>query len=230
MIDQGATRMDDAEENQAAASVINVAATYTGTRTLGPGLRSIVWVQGCPFHCPGCISPDWIPIEPANLTTPEHLANVLLSDPRITGLTFSGGEPMLQASALARLARIARSRRELNIICFTGFQRAHLEKNPPVPGVGDLLEQVDVLIDGPYVSRLNDNRGLRGSANQRIHYLTSRLAHVDFEAAPRKSEIHLLYGQAIMIGVPPKRTGEAFNQAVDIARSQRWELLRYERT
>src|SRR5512146_912679 len=101
-----------------AGSVLNVAAICPTTRALGPGVRAVVWVQGCAFHCPGCIAPDWIPIRPARLVKPEALAEELLADPEVTGLTFSGGEPMLQASALARLARAARNMRDVDIICF----------------------------------------------------------------------------------------------------------------
>lgn len=49
---------------------LNVAATRVGTRTLGPGVRSVVWVQGCPFHCLGCLAPEWIPNAPRAGHTP----------------------------------------------------------------------------------------------------------------------------------------------------------------
>lgn len=209
--------------------LLNIAALCPSTNALGPGRRAVVWVQGCVFHCPGCIAPDWIPLRPARLVAPEVLVEELLADPEVTGLTFSGGEPMLQAVGLAQVARLARLKRELNIICFTGFIRAQLELVPPGPGVADLMDQVDVLIDGPYISRLNNNLGLRGSQNQKIHHLTDRLAGVDLENQTRKAEVVLSDGQAMMVGVPPRHLGEAFNQAVNLAASQRWELLRYER-
>jgi len=209
--------------------VLNIAAICPATHALGPGLRAVLWVQGCIFHCPGCVAPDWIPIRPARLARPEEILPELISDTRITGLTFSGGEPMLQAAGLARLARLAREQRDLDIICFTGFQKSFLEKSPPGPGVMDLLDQVDVLIDGPYISRLNDDKGLRGSQNQRIHFLTNRLAGFDFENIPRRVEIKLSNGQAFLVGVPPVRLDEAFNRAVDKANRMKLELLRYER-
>lgn len=211
------------------ADLLNIAAVCPATRSLGPGLRAAVWVQGCVFSCPGCIAPEWIPLRPARLVAPEALVDELLANPDVTGLTFSGGEPMLQAAGLARLARLARSRRDLDVICFTGFQRNFLVDTPPGPGVRDLLDQVDVLIDGPYVNRLNDNRGLRGSRNQRIHYLTSRLADHDLETQPRRAEVHIQHGQAMLVGVPPVHLAEGFNRAVDRANQLGWGLLRYER-
>lgn len=228
-MNQGDIGFDLSRSSSPIGDRLNVAAVCSGTLALGPGLRSVVWVQGCTFHCPGCIAPDWIPLKPANLITPESLVNELLKNPDITGLTFSGGEPMLQAAALARVAWLARAQREINIICFTGYQRAQLEKHPPVPGVEDLLSQVDVLIDGPYIEKLNDNQGMRGSSNQHIHYLTTRLKQADFEHGPRRSEIRLNHGQALMVGVPGRQMGEAFNRAVDQVRLQRWELLTNER-
>lgn len=212
---------------------LNIAATCPATRALGPGIRAVVWVQGCVFHCPGCVAPDWIPIRPARFVRPEELADELLADPRVTGLTFSGGEPMIQAAGLARLARVARSRRDVDIICYTGFPRGLLVDTPPGPGVSDLLEQVDVLIDGPFIDRLNDNRGMRGSSNQRVHYLTDRLKGYDFENQHRVAEIHLLEGQAMVVGVPARHFKEAFELAMDQAVNSvvqgKERRIRYER-
>jgi anaerobic ribonucleoside-triphosphate reductase activating protein len=136
--------------------------------------------------------------------SPQFLAEKLLTNPEIEGFTFSGGEPMLQAAGLATLAQIARKKREVSIICYTGFTLEQLLQNPPAPGVSDLLSQIDVLIDGPYIATLNDERGLRGSANQRIHLLSDRLKGFDFEACPRTVEIHVLEGEALLVGVPSK--------------------------
>lgn len=222
---EAAPGIDQAER----ADVLNVAAICPSTRSLGPGTRSVVWVQGCFFRCPGCIAPGWIPIQPARNVPVDEIVDELLADPAVTGLTFSGGEPMLQAAGLARLAHAARQQRDLNIICFSGFTLAHLKRFPPGPGVADLLDQIDVLIDGPYIEQLNDNRGLRGSTNQQIHFFTDRLIEHDLESYPRRAEIRLTEGEAMLVGVPPHRLGEAFHQAIDRAAGQKRRLLNYER-
>jgi anaerobic ribonucleoside-triphosphate reductase activating protein len=209
---------------------INVAATCLATRALGPGLRAVVWVQGCPFHCPGCIAPEWIENKIAEVYSPEKLADLLLADSAITGLTFSGGEPMQQATGLAKLARIARDRRNLNIICFTGYRLEHLINRPPDPGVFELLDQIDLLIDGPYIARLNDNKGLRGSNNQHVHYMTSHLAGIDFENKPRRAEVHVEDGQLLMVGVPPKDIDNIVDSFQDAKRIYFPERVSYERT
>ncbi len=211
------------------AETINVAAVCRSTRSLGPGTRAVLWVQGCAFHCPNCIAPDWIPIRPARMARVDALVTELLGDPSVTGLTFSGGEPMLQAASLARLAWEARKMRSLDIICFSGFTLAHLRRNPPGPGVAELLDQVDVLIDGPYIDKLNDNQGMRGSSNQQVHYLTQRLAGHDFSEKPRRVEIQIQHGEAMLVGVPPQQLKSLVNQAVFLAAGQNGGLAGYER-
>jgi anaerobic ribonucleoside-triphosphate reductase activating protein len=197
--------------------VLNVAATCVGTRSLGPGYRAVVWVQGCPFTCTGCVAPDWIPDRPARLVDPVELADELLADADVTGLTFSGGEPMAQAAELATLARAARARRDVSIVCFTGFTLPRLRSRPPNPGVVALLSEVDVLIDGQYVAARNDDRGLRGSTNQVVHHLTDRLADVgyDFENRPRSAEIRVGDRDVTLIGVPTAEMLATLDRVLD---------------
>ncbi len=198
--------------NQTGSPFLNVAATCRGTRALGPGYRYVVWVQGCPLHCPGCIASDWLAQRPARLISPQALAADILGNSEIEGLTLSGGEPSAQAAALAELCRLVRARRELNIICFSGYPLEHL-LTAADPAVGELLAEIDVLIDGPYQEKLNDNRGLRGSSNQRIHYLTSRLATFDFENHPRQMEVKVSSESVLFVGVPPIQLRQTVERA-----------------
>jgi anaerobic ribonucleoside-triphosphate reductase activating protein len=209
--------------------ILNVAAVCSATQTLGPGLRAVVWVQGCPFHCQGCIAPDWIPFKPARLMDAEELVAELLSNPVVSGLTFSGGEPMKQAAGLAAVARLARQRRNLDIVCFTGYKIEKLLKPPLDPAVQELLAVVDVLIDGSYIARLNDNQGLRGSSNQRIHHLSLRLKDFDFENITRQVEMQIADGQILMVGVPPKGIEIALKEAVNTVQQKGLDLVKYER-
>lgn len=192
---------------------VQVAESCVGTRSLGPGLRSAVWVQGCPFRCAGCIAPDWIPDRPARAVRADDLAAELLADTDVTGLTFSGGEPMAQAAALARVIRFARRERDLTLICFTGYRLAELRRQPAESGVADLLAETDALIDGRYVAARNDGRGLRGSDNQRIHLLTDRLADAygDLSAGPRRAEFRFRGDSALLVGVPDRAAKAAFD-------------------
>ncbi|MFE7036768.1 4Fe-4S single cluster domain-containing protein [Streptomyces sp. NPDC057621] len=199
---------------------LNVAETRVGTTALGPGARSVVWVQGCPFSCPGCMSPDWLPDTPARTAVPTELAAELLADPQIGGLTFSGGEPMQQAAGLAELARCARRIRDVDLICFTGYRLERLRARPPSPGTAELLAEVDVLVDGLYVAARDNGRGLRGSTNQRVHHLTERLSGCgyDFTGRHRTAEIVIDGPAALLIGVPPPVLLAVFDSAVDRTR------------
>lgn len=182
-------------------SQLNIAAIAGRTRALGPGVRAVVWVQGCPFHCPGCVAPAWIPFVAAVQLTPREIMGQLDLQ-NIGGLTFSGGEPMEQAAGLAALARLVRQEKDIDLICFTGYRYERLVKNPPNPGVPELLKEVDVLIDGPYVQSLNNSIGLRGSSNQRILHLTDRLRGYDFETDTRRVEVTVRDGELAFVGIP----------------------------
>lgn len=184
-------------------SILNLAAICRKTRALGPGARAVIWVQGCPFRCKGCISPEWIPFIPANSYQPIALADALLSDPEISGITISGGEPIVQASALADFIEHARSIRDINLILFSGYYYENLLAFPEKSPVRRLLGMLDVLIDGPYDEKQNHNLGLRGSSNQRIIHLTSRLSGIDFEQQVRQTEIQISNGEILFVGVPP---------------------------
>lgn len=193
---------------------INVASTQVGTEVLGPGVRSVVWVQGCPFRCRGCISPAWLPVKPARLVRPSDLAKELLSKPEVTGLTLSGGEPMVQAAGLAKMVRAARRIRDIDVICFTGFQLKDLLRFSN-RGINELIGQIDVLIDGPYIDTLNTGRGLRGSTNQKIHFLTDRLRHYPFEDCQRNIELLLTGTELTVVGIPTPLVLSAIHAAVN---------------
>jgi anaerobic ribonucleoside-triphosphate reductase activating protein len=184
--------------------LLNIAHYTKATRALGPGLRAVVWVQGCPFNCKDCVAQGWIEDRINLLVSPKDLAEVLLEEREVSGFTFSGGEPMLKAAGLADLIIRARRERELSLVVYTGFKLDYLYEHMGMPGVGLLLAETDVLIDGTYNRELNDNRGLRGSSNQNVHYLTNRLVGYDFIHNPRKVEINLNDGSAFVVGVPPK--------------------------
>jgi len=187
---------------------LNIAAMCIGTESLGPGRRAVVWVQGCRFRCPGCIAPDWQVLKVADLATPKALSLRILSDPDITGLTISGGEPFLQAAGLAELVRLLRAERDLDVISFSGYKLEQLTAMNAT-GPAALLAELDVLVDGRYNQRLNDGRGLRGSTNQTIHYLTDRLKGHDLENAPRQVDLRIGASDVLLVGIPTTAMREA---------------------
>lgn len=182
---------------------LNIAEITTNARSLGPGKRFALWVQGCPFNCKGCISQDWIPMKVASMIDIQQVARWIIESPGIEGISLSGGEPFLQGSALAELLEIVRSERpELNVIVFTGFKMEQLIW----PEAEAFLKYIDVLIAGVYIEKLNDNKGLRGSSNQQIIHLSNRLLHQKdhFENGPRALEFQVDDSGVLMVGIPEK--------------------------
>ncbi len=133
----------------------------------GPGIRYSLFVQGCPHRCPGCHNPQTHPFEGGVTKTVEEIVAEVAEDPLISGVTFSGGEPMCQAAALAELAKAIHAMGK-NIVCYTGytFEQLLLENDPDRM---TLLEQCNYLIDGPFIM---EEKSLmvkfRGSKNQRV--------------------------------------------------------------
>lgn len=153
----------------------------------GPGLRFAVFVQGCSRRCPGCHNPESQSADGGAKWNIEQLADTVLENRLIGGLTLSGGEPFEQAAACAELARRVRAR-GLSIWTYTGYcfedlaacaqlpgwqseNRGALSASFPVDadGARALLEQIDVLVDGPFVQKLSSYDLMwRGSSNQRL--------------------------------------------------------------
>jgi anaerobic ribonucleoside-triphosphate reductase activating protein len=100
------------------------------------------------------------------------------------------------------------SRPALTYIAFTGYQIGALQTSYRY-GVRDLLAHLDVVIDGPYVARLDNGLGSRGSTNQQINHLTDRLkGTMDFENCERLVEWHQQEGQVIIVGIPNKQQSQ----------------------
>lgn len=172
-----------------------------GTRQLGPGLRFVIWVQGCPFDCFKCSTPEGIPLKINKLVAIESLANSIINNSQIHGITISGGEPFLQASKLVVLLDIVKSvRPELNTVVYTGFKMEELNW----PEARDFIGRIDVLIDGKYINSKNNNRGIRGSLNQKIHFISNKLAGYEnyFENGIRGLDIFIRSDHIQEVGIP----------------------------
>lgn len=170
-------------ESPQQTGLLNVAAWQTRSVVNGPGERFVLWLQGCPRRCPGCINPEFLPITPRHLIPVEQMAARILAVSGIEGVTYSGGEPFLQAAPLAALSARLQAQ-GLGIVCYSGYTLRELQDHPD-PGVRALLARLDLLIDGPFIQAQTAPLRWRGSANQQLHYLSPRYAaDADFQAAP----------------------------------------------
>ncbi|SMC70878.1 4Fe-4S single cluster domain-containing protein [Sporomusa malonica] len=159
--------------------LINMAAFLPKSVVNGPGLRAVVWVQGCPRRCQGCFNQDMLEFKDNQVVSAEELASSILAIQGINGVTFSGGEPFAQADSIAELAEYL-AIQGLTITIFTGYTYQEL-KAAANPGWNRLLAVADLLVAGPYVKERPSNEYLLGSANQELIFLTDRLReHPDF--------------------------------------------------
>lgn len=135
----------------------------------GPGIRFTIFCQGCPHKCEGCHNMQTHDFNGGTYTSLEKIIKAIDENPLLQGVTFSGGEPFSQPAELADLAIMIKDR-GLNIYSYSGWTFEQLlEKSKSEPDVGRLLENIDVLIDGPFILAQRDLSLLfRGSANQRI--------------------------------------------------------------
>lgn len=180
--------------------------TQAQVTALGPGRRYAVWVQGCLRRCPGCISPNTWDLDGGYERDSAWLAEeILRQDPECSGITISGGEPFLQAQALADMIRRVRKVREIGVILYTGNTLEEIQKR----GNGaeqELLEQCDLLVDGAYVEALNDGKNLRGSSNQRAIALTERYRKEAEEYGTKEAYVEFFVHENMMrmVGIPSK--------------------------
>ena len=174
------------------------------TKALGPYNRFALWVQGCPFSCTGCMSPDSQDFSAGVEMSISAIADLILNENNIEGLTISGGEPFSQAKELVELLNIIKEKKDLGIIIYSGHILQQL-RNKNDSNINKLLEFTDILIDGQYIDSLNDGISLRGSSNQKIHLLTDRYLDVfnNYYNQPiREIEIHMNNNSMMLIGIP----------------------------
>lgn len=180
---------------------LNIMGYVDRSEVNGPGCRAVVWVQGCLRECPGCFNPESWSFEPNQLIAIDDLVNRILSEPRNEGVTFSGGEPFWQASALAAVARRVKAQ-GLNVMSFSGFTLEQLQSQSAPPGSQALLAQLDILVDGPYVKSLaiNDPTSPVSSKNQRVRVFNPALEE-RISWASDQIEVHILKdGRRIFTG------------------------------
>ena len=160
---------------------IRIHALLENSHANGPGLRAVLWTQGCTLGCPGCFNPATHPTLGGELVSVTALAERIQTIPGIEGLTVSGGEPLQQLIPLTRLLRSLRQSTALSTVLFTGFEPDEVQR---LPGNAELLAQVDVLIAGRYRQEQRLASGLRGSANKQLLFLSARYSPADFEHLP----------------------------------------------
>lgn len=133
----------------------------------GPGIRLAVFTQGCIHNCPSCHNPQTHDIHGGKETDTQKIAALMANNPLLDGVTLTGGDPFIQAEECAQIAKDAH-KLGLNVWTYTGYTYEELcKKNDP--NFNSLMENTDVLIDGPFVlAQRSLELRFRGSNNQRV--------------------------------------------------------------
>lgn len=148
---------------------IRIAGTVEDSIVDGPGLRFVVFTQGCPHRCDGCHNPETHDFAGGKVTTTDALFEQCMENPLCSGVTFSGGEPFCQAEALYELGSRFKSAGK-HLMCYSGWTFEELlAKAQREKFVGKLLSIADVLVDGKFdISKRSLSLQYRGSSNQRL--------------------------------------------------------------
>jgi len=135
----------------------------------GPGIRFVIFTQGCPHQCLDCQNPDTHDFLGGQIQQAEQVFARYRNHSYVKGITISGGEPFCQAQACAYLAKLVKEAGG-DVVVYTGYTFEQLKKmGESQPAVTEFLDSIDLLIDGPYDREKRDlGLAFRGSSNQRI--------------------------------------------------------------
>ncbi|MGE5632766.1 MAG: anaerobic ribonucleoside-triphosphate reductase activating protein [Caulobacteraceae bacterium] len=154
----------------------------------GPGFRYVIFAQGCTHGCKGCHNPDTHDLCGGYTVDIQNILEDIRNSKYIDGVTFSGGEPFLQAEPFIAIAEKLKEA-NIDIVCYTGYTYEQLLESKNESRI-KLLKLIDTLIDGPYIEELKDlSLTYRGSRNQRIIDVKSSLKE-------NKAVIKKLYREA----------------------------------
>ena len=165
--------------------MLNLAGIAGDSIVDGPGIRTTVFGQGCPHHCPGCHNPETWEFGCGTEVPVEAVVEMVKANPLCRGVTFSGGEPFAQAGEFAKLGRLLKAA-GYEVASYSGYTFEQLMQGTAEQR--ELLETVDVLIDGPFVQAERSlELNFRGSRNQRILNVKASLAvgQAILETSPR---------------------------------------------
>lgn len=143
----------------------------------GPGIRLVIFTQGCSHHCPGCHNPHTHTFDGGILIEIEDIIKQMKSNPLLDGITLSGGEPFEQAEALSELAKQVKAL-GYGVMTYTGYTFEYILANRnKKAGWDSLITATDILVDGRFeIAKKSMLLKFKGSSNQRIINVKQSLA------------------------------------------------------
>ncbi len=154
-------------------NVLDVSGLVEESIVDGPGVRFVVFVQGCPHACAGCHNPHTHPFGCGTKLSVDEIYQRIQENPLIRGVTFSGGEPFCQAGPLSVLGQKLR-RDGYDLFVYSGYTLEQLlEMAEASAEIKALLSCANFLVDGPFIKKERDlTLKFRGSKNQKIYDVT----------------------------------------------------------
>ena len=192
---------------------------------LGPGRRVALWVAGCPLRCKGCITPQLLSRDAGEAIGVSRLAQHLLQlTPPLDGVTLSGGEPFAQAPALLRLVKLVKAERpHWTVLTFSGFTLKQWRGGDAAQR--RLLQQIDILVDGPYLAGRPGKHALTASANQQVHLLTPQARALEpvLDALPANTANLAVnpHGADCLIGIVDADARRRFHEGLRLTRLEK---------
>ncbi len=159
------------------SQALNIGSIAKQSTANGPGNRFVIWLQGCHLACPNCFNQEYWSFKKRSMIEVDELLSQILDVPNIEGVTFTGGEPMLQAKNLSLLSQKLK-KENLTVISYTGYTLEELRKLES-PWISRFINHIDILIDGRYIYEQASSVKWRGSHNQRIHFLSDTYRHLE---------------------------------------------------
>jgi len=171
---------------------------YCLSKVNGPGLRFVLWTQGCSKGCKNCFNPETWSFEKYKSLTPLEIFE-LIKNSNVSGVTITGGDPLEQPEELLELLILLDSLNLSNgIILFTGYTIDEINKDFLLR---KSLNYIDVLIDGRFEKDKRISSSLRGSENQNIIYFSSKIKEEELNI-DQEVEVGILDNEMYVTGFP----------------------------
>ena len=150
---------------------MKVAGFYDESISNGEGWRAVLFVSGCPHHCPGCHNKEAQDFNYGHEFNEEEILNKIKENSILKGITISGGEPLCKENineVHKFIQDVKKIRPNFNVWCYSGYTLDELlARNDE--STNSCLNDIDVLVDGEFVqSKKDPTLKFRGSSNQRI--------------------------------------------------------------
>lgn len=211
-LDEGGISIER-ERDKKETETLRIHAIIPVCNSNGPGKRMAIYLQGCTFNCAYCINPETHSIEGGTLMIIEKIYEMIRNAAetyKIEGITFTGGEPLLQVEGVIKVANFARSL-NLNVIISTGFEYEEIEASE---SLWRIYQYADVISAGRYHHEEHLGSPIVGSKNKALIFCSDRFTERDILLSKR---VEISFDQSDRSN-SVMATGTGINDLMDLKR------------